>query len=77
MVGKLASDGFNPGLVLDFTKIFMMTHSSGAHVVVNYLKVGFELSGLGVQKFALTVVLSLSENKALEETLLLFYLLRS
>lgn len=38
LADKLAADGFNPGLVLDFTKIFLMTHSSGAHVIVNFLK---------------------------------------
>ena len=36
---KLLNDGFNPEMVMDFSKTFIMAHSSGAHVVVNYLKV--------------------------------------
>jgi hypothetical protein len=32
-------DGFDRNLVVDFSRIFMMSQSAGAHVVVNYLKV--------------------------------------
>lgn len=38
---KLLNDGFNPEMVIDFSKIFIMAHSCGSHVVVNYLKVNF------------------------------------
>jgi alpha-beta hydrolase superfamily lysophospholipase len=37
---NLSADGFASDMVVDFSKIFMMAHSSGGHVVVNYLKVG-------------------------------------
>jgi hypothetical protein len=37
----LVNDDFNPNMVVDFSKIFIMGHSSGAHVIVNYLKVNY------------------------------------
>lgn len=38
---NLVDDDFTPGMEIDFSKIFLMTHSSGGHVLINYLKVSF------------------------------------
>ena len=40
LLQKLLSDGFDSGLQLDFSTIFVMGHSSGNHITINYLKLG-------------------------------------
>ena len=43
----MIQDGFNPGFNMDFTNTFISGHSSGAHVIVNYLRLGcFNIKGL-------------------------------
>ena len=40
LLNKLIQDGLNPELQLDFQTTFLMGHSSGNHISINYLKLG-------------------------------------
>lgn len=40
LMPKLLENGFNAGLEIDYETMFLMGHSSGAHIGINYMKLG-------------------------------------